>query len=239
MKRLRRVRLERIEADDAPGLLTYFRGPRPAIFRTDHRASMKAGFREDLRTLWASLPPAGQIGRDDFVDLLTVRTRFPNQAGYEQARLDERVVGFAPYAQPSFLRCLFYSTPDTPKSRRHFQDIIRRRDPALAAYPLVKGASVYPFQLPDLAAAVWTRLLTHPHAVPRETTRQRLFATLKPFILDLAHSDEMASFSAYDPSAVRSLVTRYYDGEGAYEGALDWWLAFELWRQSIRAADPS
>jgi hypothetical protein len=44
----------------------------------------------------------------------------------------------------------------------------------------------------------------------------------------------VAECSLYDRQKVVGTVDRYYRGDGGGQPAVDWWLAFELWRQATR-----
>ena len=57
---------------------------------------------------------------------------------------------------------------------------------------------------------------------------------MKEYINDLIRSDDVKTFSAYDQQALKILVEEYFGGKRNLAGELDWWLSFELWRQSMK-----
>ena len=57
---------------------------------------------------------------------------------------------------------------------------------------------------------------------------------LKEYILDLIHSQEFRNYSGYDVPKIQSMVDCYYAGERHTAHEIDWWLSFELWRQSLK-----
>jgi hypothetical protein len=236
LNRLWRVSLNTLEAGASANLLPHLRQHRASIFEAGVLHRMEQGLAEEVREQWASLPPVRAVGRDDFLDLLVVRTRFPYLAAYEQARLDEEVVLYMPFAQPSFLRAALCLAPRERRNAWLFRKIIHDACPRLARYPLVKGETIYPYRLPTLAASAWIRLkrALFP-APPVRDWRHTFLEHARPFVQDLVHSAPVRTYPAYDYPGILQCVTRYYEGDTRLAGEVDWWLTFELWRQSLGA----
>jgi len=47
------------------------------------------------------------------------------------------------------------------------------------------------------------------------------------------NSREVKETSCYNYTKVKNIVDRYYNGDLSYSSEMDWWLSFELFRQSI------
>lgn len=212
-------------------ILRCIRAARADIFNAEVLAAMMRGAMVEIEEEFAALPP---IAPEDAVDLLGVRARLPNFFGLEQNRLDGIAECYMPFAQPSVMRAVFRIPARLRKSGRMYRRLIRDRRPALARFPLVKDGRTYPFRLPALAAHMFTRARKYTSRLPAHTERARFLETLKPFVLDTAHSEEVRTFTAYDAEKISRLVMDYYNGNTARAAEVDWWLSFEMWRRMLK-----
>ena len=226
-----------LHSGDPAAILPYLRVPRANIFNADTRAAMEQGAQQQIAALWAALPAPETIGEENFVDVLGVRTRLPNFFGFEQNRLDGIIQNYMPFAQPSLLQTVFHTPLSLRRNGRLFRQLIRARRASLARYPLVKGSLSYPFRLPTLPAYAWTTAKKYLGRGYTDPTRLRFLETLKPFARDAVHSQNVRLYSAYDAARLTRLVEGFYNGKTNLATAVDWWLAFEMWRRvlSVRA----
>ncbi|MGD1044202.1 MAG: hypothetical protein ABR936_02615 [Bacteroidota bacterium] len=207
---------------------------RAAIFNRDIVETMERGFVR--QTQWyldetSSHPP---VSDEDFVDLMTIRTRFPNYSGVEQARTDAFIMGYMPYLQPSVLKSMFHIPMHLKRKGRLFRRMIARHCPELASFPLVKGGTTYPYRFSTVPAHIWTLM---KKKIGKPYTDMRMHAMLdmlKEYTQDLVHSQELQNYSAYDVQKIQFMVDRYYTGERHWAHEIDWWLSFEFWRQSLK-----
>ena len=230
---LRRGGLALRSADPA-AILPYLRVPRANVFNTEAQAAMKQGAKQQIAALWKALPAPDMIGEENFVDVLGVRTRLPNFFGFEQNRLDGVIQNFMPFAQPSLLQAVFHTPLSLRRNGRLFRQLIRSRRASLARYPLVKGSISYPFGLPTLPAYAWTTAKKHLGLSYTDPLRLRFLEILKPFALDAVHSQDVRAYPAYDTARLTRIVEAYYNGKTNLATAVDWWLAFEMWRRVLR-----
>ncbi len=232
LNRLLRRDRPSLRRGEAGAILPHLRVHRADVFTADIHAAMMLGACHEIERLWDGMPAVDKTGEENFLDLLGVRTRLPNFFGFAQDLLDEQVVNFMPFAQPSVLQAVFRTALKERRNGRLFRDIIRRRRPALARYPLVKGALTYPFRLPTLPAFAWTKAkgLFSPEALDRR--RPVFLERMRPYALDTVHSASLPA--CYDREKLTTLVEGYYAGEEGKAAAVDWWLAFEVWRASLQ-----
>ena len=212
-------------------ILRCIRTARADIFNADALEAMTHGALVEIEEEFVALP---QVAPEDAVDLLGVRARLPNFFGLEQNRLDGVAECYMPFAQPSVVRAVFRTPARLRKNGRLFRRLIRDRRPALARFPLVKDGMPYPFRLPALAAHVFTRARKYTSRPLAHPERERFLETVKPFVLDAAHSEEVRTFSAYDAEKISRLVMDYYNGNTARAAEVDWWLSFEMWRRMLK-----
>lgn len=220
---------------DPASLLQYFYVNQSELFNRETLDEMKRGVQEDLQLLSETMPPIQEFGRENFADLLAVRTRLPSFYGYEQARLDGVVPNFMPFAQPSFLNTAFHTPIETKQDGYLFRKTIRSTCPALARYPLVKGGTTYPFRLSSLSAGIWTKIKSSFGYRFIDPTPITFLHALSEYVQDLLHSSDTVSYPAYDYKSVKNTVERFYAGDHTLASRVDWWLAFEIWRRSLRS----
>ncbi|QXD15698.1 hypothetical protein GQ464_001775 [Rhodocaloribacter litoris] len=213
-------------------ILRFLRVERADVFTPEAIAQMEAGALRQLAATWHTLPPAETLGPEAFLDLLGVRTRLPNFFGFEQNRLDALLPGYMPFAQPSLLRAVFQIPLRLRKNGRLFRRLIRDAAPALTRYPLVKGDQPYPFSLPTVPAILWTRARARLRPGPGDPVRRAFLDVMRPFALEAA-LEASRHFPAYDARKLQVLVESYYAGKEHLAGAVDWWLAFEVWRREV------
>ena len=210
--------------------------PRAPIFRSDISKAMECGTLKRIAALFEGMPPIDTIGYENFLDLLAIRTRFPNYGGPEQGRLDGQIVNYMPFAQPSFLRGMFRTPIQLRRNGKLFRAIIRENKPLLARFPLVKFGTIYPFVLPTIPSWILTKVKSRTGFSFRDTMLDDFLMQMAEFIQDTVHSNHVMSHPAYDHPTIVQTVERYYRGERLLAKCVDWWLSFEMWRQSLGAA---
>ncbi len=217
---------------DSERALALIGAGRPRIFAPDVAAAMRRGALQDIEQQRDGLP-AG-IGPEDALDMIGVRTRLPNFFGWEQGRLDATAACLMPYAQPSVLKALFQVPLSQRRGGRLFRRTIRNRLPAVARLPLVKGTAVSPFWLPAWASLVLSHTRKRAGITGYQNPRAHQFLqAARPAILDLLGSETVRTCAVYDLAALQRIIRRYYAGDRTFGLAVDWWLAFELWRQTV------
>jgi len=233
---LNRIRMRgtaRLRREGAGQLIDYLRVPNPPIFNRETAAVMRRAAIDDLRAVLETMPPVGDRGIHDFLDLMAVRYRFPNYAGIEQSRMDEILLSFSPFCQHSVVEASFGLPPRLKKNGALFREVIRSTVPRLRRHELVKDGVRYPFFLTTPASWVLMALKRFLGWSFRDPIPAMVLATIKPYVLDLAHSSAVRTCPYYDYQLIRSMVERYYAGDTTGEGFVDRWLAFELFRQVL------
>lgn len=102
-----------------------------------------------------------------------------------------------------------------------------------AAHALLTSDQTYPYTAGPPAAWVHTWIGKRLDRGFCSDHRDRFLAAVREEALDLAHSDDVASWPAYDARKIRDAVTVYYAGVLEWGPTVDWWLTFELWRRSM------
>jgi len=234
LSRLRIRGRSAVQTGDPNGIFEHTKYIRAPIFSEDVMKAMRRGIDDRIAQAWSAMPAVTGIGVENFLDLLIVRYRFPNYGGIEQSRTDEQILGFTPFAQPSFVRTAFGLPMHLKNNARLFRSLIRRHCRTLARYPLVKGTVTYPFSFPTVPALVWTKAKAMLGREFIDPTPVDLLTKLNGFVQDLAHSAEVREYAAYDHATILRTVESFFRGKRELAGFVDWWLAFELWRRVMK-----
>lgn len=222
-----------LKRGDTERLMQHLLVTRGDIFLPEVARELRHGVLLQLRDMWDLMPGTGNSDPGNALDLLAVRTRFPNYGEPEQARLDDTVLNLMPFAQPSVLHALFATPISRRQQGRMIRNIIRKRTPALARFPFAKGGTTVPFFVPTIPAWLWIGIKRRILPVFRDTARDCLLSTLREYVRDLAASTQCRTSPLYAHDRITHALDRYYAGDHRYGGTVDWWLTFELWRQGL------
>jgi hypothetical protein len=220
---------------DPAAIYPYLHVPRPNLFAPEVLQIMRRETEEQIAALWREMPAWQEIGGENFLDLVAIRTRLANAYSFEQARMDGECVGYMPFAQPSVLNALFKIPAAQRKNGRMFRHLIRRHFPTLTRYPLVKSGSTYPFPFPTVPAWAWTKLKARFGQSFSDNSAVDCLQIMATEVQDLARSSAVKSFPAYDYSCIWGMVEKFYNGQLDLAPQIHWWLAFEFWRRAVKA----
>ncbi len=206
---------------------------RPTIFTQDVYNIMKNGLIDTISSEWQSMPDIKTYGIENFIDLLNIRNRLPFYQGTEQARLDEEIISYMPFAQPTFLNNILIMSPEQKRDGKWFRSLINENRPSLKKYPLVKNNIYYPYQLNTISAAIWKRAKVKLGLNYTDDLSHLILQPMKEFIFDIVNSSEVVTYPAYNHVYIKHIITNYYNGNKEQADSIIWWLTFELWRKSL------
>ena len=232
MNRLLRRGSRAIRDLDGRAALAHVRFDRAFIFNEPVRRKLEVGAIEDMGSLLGSMREWLDLGLENVVDLMTVRTRLSNFYGFEQARLDAHVQNYMPFAHPRLLDAVFSIPPRRRRRGRIPRRIIASNAPRLRRYPLVKSDVSYPYGLPPLFSTIAVKLTRRFGDTEEPPDRALVLTQLKEYIMDRIASVDVQTDDAYDHATLASLADAYYR-DGNFASQLDWWLAFDFWRRAV------
>lgn len=230
MNRLLRRQADAVRSQDARRAFECVRFARADVFSAPVDSALREGALNDMSRLLEDTASWLELGLENAVDLINIRTRLPNFFGYEQARLDELAQNFMPFAHPKVIDAVFGISARRRRRGRLSRRIIAAYDPRLRRYPLVKSDVAYPYGLPSIAATLLVKLKKRLGGASESADRTLILSRLKPFIMD--RIDAVSTHGAYDTTKLRKLAEEYFR-DGVNGAQLDWWLALELWREAI------
>jgi PP-loop superfamily ATP-utilizing enzyme len=216
-----------------PELFKLLQVNRADIFNVDYKEELNEAAQNSLEQAVNTMPSDSEIGIENFADLFTVRTRFPNYGGPEQTRSDALIINYMPMSQPSFAKAVFKIDIIQRNNGKFHRGIIGEKVPTLKKFPLVKSGLTYPFYLKSTGAWVYTKFKSKAWRRYLDPAPDKFLTQLQEYILDLAHSAEVKNESSYNSKQIISSVDAYYKGEMYLRDYVNWWLTFELWKRSI------
>ncbi len=214
----------------------YMRHFRSDIFNSEINDLMDLSSIEQVKEAISTLPLPQNIGIGNWLDFLAIKTRLPNYYGHEQARLDELISAVMPFAQPEMFELLFSYPVELRRNGKLFKEIINTNCPKLKSYPLVKGVVTSPYGLSSFQSRIYSLISKKIKRNSYIDNRTNDFLTLfKDYIYDITNSTNFNNCEFYDHKNIKTLVSEYYKGDIALANQLDWFLSFELFRQSINS----
>ena len=214
-----------------PMIMQHLSIDRANVFAPEIAEIMRTGALAQIAKQWEAIPDT--TDPENAVDLLGVRTRLPNFFGLEQNYLDGEAACYMPFAQPSVLKALFQVPLAQRRNGKLFRRLIKRHCPSLSRHPLVKGTITYPYGLGTYgtyAVSTLKKRLGRAYSDPRP---HQFLNAMKPYVLDVTGSADMQNYTPYAHKSVRKLAEAYYNGDLRQVSRLNWWLTFEIWRQTL------
>ena len=226
-----RGKLNSAYAEEITRKMLYFSSD---IFADEVKQEQLRYAEEAVAELFDKLPDEKQIGSENFVDLLGLRTKLPNYIGQEQARMDEFMVNLTPFVQKTILNTAFGLPLSEKNSARMVKRFIRNNCPALAQVPLVKGDVTYPFSMPNLPAKVFAKIKKCINLNYFDTSKNQFLLSSKEFMLDTLNSADYDS-RGWSKSKAKALAERFFAGESSLMYDYDKLLTIELFYRSCRS----
>ena len=223
-------------AKNINGIIPYLQVHRADVFTEEIRNTFYEGCKEQLGNSFKTLPEISTIGIENWIDLFAIKTRLLNYYSSAQIHLDGWVFGFMPFIQTSLLKNLFSIPLSKRKNGNLFRRIIKQNYRALSTYPLAKGQFTHPFFLNTIQSRIWNMAYKKLRLkMYNDNTTEHLLNSLSPYLQDTITSNDVKQCGCYDYSKLLRLSNILVKGSAnshdLYE--LDWWFAFEIFRQGI------
>lgn len=134
-KRLRIKARAAVLRRDASRIAPHVRADRGDFFAPDVRAALERGFADDLAEAVAAMPEPRAVGVENWLDLLAIRARLPNFAGYAQPRADAQAICLTP-----FVSAVVLARPARASAARALLCARQALGPASRSEPSVRAA---------------------------------------------------------------------------------------------------
>ena len=206
---------------------------RADIFNEETNKIMMDGARNELDQLIHALPSPTEIGVGNFLDHWAARVHIPNIGCDEQARIDEHILNFMPFSQPDFINSVLQLPLQSRKNNKLFKKIIDDVRPSLSNFPLIKNNIQYSYHFSTLQMRVWAKIQSVLKNTYEDQTPLLFLDTIKDFVFDTLHSKTVREYPYYSFGKISAAVEGYYYGQKQFANEVNWWIAFEVWRQSV------
>jgi hypothetical protein len=215
------------------GIIKYLRLNKANIFSTDFIRQLEFHVEDEMIKFLDAMPPVSKNEIENWLDLMAIRSRFPNFAGIEQSRSDSEVINYMPFIQPSVLSTIFNIPVKIRKDGTLFKRIINLNYPALEKYQLVKEDISYPYFLSTFSASVLSVVKRKLERTNIDNTEHQYLSIMKDFLFDTINSTDFKNFNLYDQTKITELISDYYKGNLCLSKQVDWFISFELFRQEL------
>lgn len=220
-----------------PEIVKHLLIPKPRIFKEEYEKMMLESAIKQMEDIYQTFPDPKEIGPENFVDLLVVKFRIPNYFGPEQARLDNILPGFTPFAQRSTISASLGIPAMQRKNSQLFYKAIHENYPALKHFPLVKNSTIYPYGLSSLTSYAYIRL---KKALGKNKTGEMassFFKTREKLIRETITREKIREYKPYNEESVMHIINEFYDRKNKNADDLDWLLTFEIFRKHLNIND--
>jgi hypothetical protein len=195
---------------------------------------MNNGIINQIDTLTNLLPSIKEIGLANWLDLFSLKTRLINFYAPEQARVDNYVTAYMPFAQINLLNDLFNVPVEERKNNRLFKHIINSNCKKLVEFNLAKGDMSYPYYFTPVMKRIYS-LLHNKFIKHNEGSEVDLFLlSVKDFLMDSLLSNAAREYEPYNYKLIYDKVLSYYNGNCGNRQFVNWFLTFEIFRQIMQ-----
>jgi len=226
-----------LQAHDIQNIIPYLKVKRADIFNEEINEQMNSGIVFQLEEIIRELPEINKIGIRNWLDIFAIKTRLTNYYSPEQTWLDGNILSIMPFVQPSILNNILNMPIKLKQNSKLFRSLIEFNEPSLKEFALAKGQFVHPYCFNSLQSRLWSAVQSKLARTKNEkNSADQLLTNVKGFVFDTLNSKAVKECSIYDFRKIKRIVESYYSGNVKYRNELDWWLSFELLRQSITKA---
>ncbi len=214
-------------------ILKYLTYHKANIFNDDINELMKFASQKQIANFFNLLPEIEDIGVENFIDLFVTKTKFASSTSFEQARLDEILINFMPFAQKSLLDLLFQVKIQSRKNAKMLKKVIQKRNPKLSKFPLVKGDDTYPYYMNSLQIKIQKKIKQKLGLNKKNTTLENFskitIDMFREYLLDLLNSKRVKENAAYSYKKLDDLSEKLHKNALSTQDykELDWWFSLE------------
>ena len=170
---------------------------------------MEKGIFTELENLFETMPDINKFGVENWLDLLAIRTKYPNYNALEQSRMDCLAVGYTPFASKFFINSVMNSPVNKRKNANYFRQIISNNAPGLSKFPLVKGNTYLPYSFQTLPSKILGKIKQKAGFTYSDPIIQKFLFSLKEYVLDTINSSEVRKCPVYDYKNLQKLAELY------------------------------
>jgi len=222
-----------LSTKDALSFFNNIKIKRADIFSDEINQLMEESSIRQIEQLFDEMPRISDFGIENWLDLLSIRTKLINYCSIEQMRGDEFCLGFNPFSQPELLNDIFSLNLGFRKNAVLFNQIIKSYTPEIRKIPLVKGNLTIPFGQNTLIQKTIAKTKLKLGLSFKDQSSERFLDAFKEMISDTVNSQSVKQNPIYNPLKIFNAVTGYYQGKKGKAREIDWWLSFHFFNEGL------
>ena len=168
------------------------------IFNDDTSEIMNAGMLDQLNEIIDALPGFKEVGLGNWLDIFSIKTRLVNYYGTEQARIDNYVNSYMPFAQKSLLNDLLNVPVSLRKNNKLFSKLFYPDTNNLTRYKLAKGNMSYPFYMNSVVKRIYFLVQSKMHRDKGTNDLDIFLDKMKEFVMDSLEGSPAKSYPYYN-----------------------------------------
>ncbi len=211
-------------------LYTLLHISKPSIFNIKAEKSMQYSATKQIEKMINSMPDINEFGAGNWVDLFNLRYRTANTGNLSQTRVDNYLLNYMPFIQPSLLKKIF-QTPEKIRSKAKINKNILRENKILMKFPLVKYDTIIPFEFNFHKAYISAKLHKKIGYYYRSDLPIKFLDNISEYVQDLVRTIAVINYEHYNYKYIKQIVDEYYNGKKENALKVNWWLSFDVWRK--------
>ena len=215
------------------GIFKYMNLFRADIFNDEINSKMYEASLIQITNLMKRLPDIEQVGLENYVDIISALTRFPNYYGPEQNRLNSILPNYMPFVNYDLFKNLIAIPLEERRNNKMFYELLRLSGNNLDNFSLVKNGITYPFGMGTKSAFLYVKVKQKLISSQINILKETFCKNHKKLILDVLKSEELRLNKLYNHKKVDYIINKFYSGDLNYLYQLDWLFSFEIFRRSL------
>jgi asparagine synthetase B (glutamine-hydrolysing) len=202
------------------------------IFNEDTKRCMHSFSLKTIERMFSDMPEVKDFGIDNWIDLMYIRYSKSIHSTITQSKMDNYLVNYMPFLQPSFLKLVFNINAKIRKSVIMNKKILMENQ-RLTKFPIVKYNTIIPFTLNLYYAYSMAMISKKVKKYPKPNLDIELLDIITDFVHDRVNSKAVIDHPYYNIKKIRTMINRYYCGNKRYASQLNWWLSYDIWQEII------
>lgn len=217
---------------DIKNVYTIMKEAKADIFNEDTKELIHKFTLEGIDKMFNAMPEIKDIGPHNWIDLMNIRFYKTTNGTITQSRMDNYLINYMPFIQPSLLKLVFNVDGKIRRSEIMNKQILSENK-YLTKFPIVKYNTIIPFTLNLYIAYALAMFTKKIKKYPIPNLEIELLDVISDFIHDRVNSKAVIDHPYYDIKKIRFMVDEYYKGNKIYARQINWWLSYDIWREII------
>lgn len=204
----------------------------PDIFNPDLKSKIEQSTKDQISETLEIMPDLNEFGFENWLDLLSIKTKLPNYTGIEQSRTDNFAKVITPYQQKVIFDLNFNLKLDYRLNSKMFKMLIENNSPILTKFPLVKGDITHPYSFNTLQSKIYTKIYKFVSSPKADENQNKVLQKLKPLIFDEMNSTFFTNNDIINSKFIKNKIVEYFT-TGKDPNFVDWYLSYFIYSKYL------